>query len=398
MNDNIALPTNWRRPPRLPLLLALALVGFGSSVLALAQPRITAQPRNLAVQLGQEAQFRVVASGLAPLTYQWRFNETPLEGETTNSLTLTSIGLAQLGCYDVTVSNSAGETTSAPAWLLLANRWTDLVYFGSSEGMDMCGGGPWNDHLSRRLGVTLRNHASGLANSAGVASQIATYLRRHTPTTHTLVAFWTGGPGNDMLEKVPPEPAASNRVENVRLLAAAGARQFLILRFYPPELMPFFRNRGYPTNELALRYDVLLDQGLELLTAEYGLTVYRPDMFAFFTALYADPQAYGFRNPPGADFWCDGMHMTLAVHQLVSEECYRSMTLPLRITLIARSPRPSGDVVELQWQGGSPPFDVQYCEDLQRDLWQSGPAGFLTNSYRVRAREHEFVRILQLGQ
>ncbi|MBM3881767.1 MAG: hypothetical protein FJ387_18930 [Verrucomicrobia bacterium] len=398
MNPNLAVSTNWRRPFRFHRALALTLVWFSASAFALAQPRILTQPRNVAVPAGQDAQFRVSATGVAPLAYQWRFNGTPLEGATTNSLSLANVELWQLGCYDVTVSNSAGEITSAPAWLLLANRWTELVYFGSSEGMDKCGGGPWNDHLARRLGVTLRNYASGLANSAGVASQIATYLRSYTPNSNTLVAFWTGGPGNDMLGKEPPELAASNRVGNVRLLAAAGARQFLILRFYPPELMPYFRNLGYPTNELALRYDVLLDQGLEPLRAEYGLTVFRPDMFALFTAIYGNPTAYGFKNPPATDFWCDGMHTTLAVHRLVSEECYRCLTPPLRITLIARSPEPSGDVVQLQWQGGSPPFCVQYCEDLQQGLWQSSFSWFWTTVWWVPAKAHEFMRIVHLGQ
>lgn len=398
MNTNFDISANWRSPVRFQSTLALTLVWFAASVSAQDHPRISSQPRNLAVQPGQDAQFRVSATGVAPLAYQWRFNGAPLEGETTNSLSLAKVELWQLGCYDVTVSNRAGEITSAPAWLLLANRWTELVYFGSSEGMDMCGGGPWNDHLARRLGVPLRNYAAGLANSAKVASQITSFLQNQTPTTNTLVAFWTGGPGNDILERVPPEGAASNRVENIRLLAAAGARQFLILRFYPPELMPFFRSLGYPTNEVALRYDVLLDQGLEPLQAEYGLTVFRPDMFALFTAIYGDPTAYGFTSPPGTDFWCDGMHTTLAVHRLVSEECYRCMTPPPRFTLIARRPGPPGDAVELQWQGGSPPFCVQYCEDLQQGLWQSSFSWFWTNVWWVPAKAHEFLRVVHLGQ
>lgn len=387
----------WRAPWNLRCALAPALVWLGATLVALAQPRISSPPRNVAVQFGQDAQFRVSATGTAPLAYQWRFNGTPLEGATSDKLTLTNVELAQLGCYDVTVSNSAGVAVSDPAGLLLANRWTELVYFGSSEGMDMCGGGPWNDQLARQLGVPLRNYAAGNVNSTGVASQIATYLQNQTPTTNTLVAFWTGGSGNDMLARVPPERSASNRVENVRLLAAAGIRQFLVLRFYPPELMPFFRANGYPTNELALRYDVLLDQGLEPLQAEYGLTVFRPDTFALFTAIYANPTDYGFRNPPGTDFWCDGMHMTLAVHRLVSRECYQAMTPPLRITRIARRDEPSGDLVELQWQGGSPPFFVQHCEDLQQGLWP-GWATYETNLFWVPAREREFFRVVHLGQ
>jgi len=54
------------------------------------------------------------------LACQWRFNGSPLEGETTPGLALTKVEFWQLGYYDVAVSNSAGVAVSDPAWLLPA--------------------------------------------------------------------------------------------------------------------------------------------------------------------------------------------------------------------------------------------------------------------------------------
>ena len=44
----------------------------------MAQPRISKQPSNVAVLLGQNARFRVGVLTDGTLAYQWRFNGTPL--------------------------------------------------------------------------------------------------------------------------------------------------------------------------------------------------------------------------------------------------------------------------------------------------------------------------------
>ena len=41
-------------------------------------PSITTQPANQTVNVGQVATFSVLASGTAPLTYQWQKNGTPI--------------------------------------------------------------------------------------------------------------------------------------------------------------------------------------------------------------------------------------------------------------------------------------------------------------------------------
>ena len=80
-------------------------------------PGITAQPLSLSVAPGATATFGVAASGAAPLRFQWRFNGTNLAGATSALLTLNNVLLANVGSYDVAVSNSAGFVISAPATL-----------------------------------------------------------------------------------------------------------------------------------------------------------------------------------------------------------------------------------------------------------------------------------------
>ena len=60
-------------------------------------PFITAQPATKNVTIGETATFNVVASGSAPLGYQWRLNTTNIAGATADSLVLRMYSLRRLG-------------------------------------------------------------------------------------------------------------------------------------------------------------------------------------------------------------------------------------------------------------------------------------------------------------
>jgi hypothetical protein len=192
------------------------------------------------------------------------------------------------------------------------------------------------------------------------------------------------------------ERGVSNRLDHVRALAASGARNFLIPRIPPLEFAPKFR-ATYPNfrNDLARQYDALLDAGLDPLQVEYDLTVFRPDLFAWTTAVWDSPQDYGFHNPPTDDFYCDGFHMKFAAHELVSEVCYRWMTPPV---VIARSPKAHDGTLEFMWQGGRPPFRVQQCDDLATGVWRSEDVTFETKVQAPSVASQRFFRVLSLGQ
>jgi hypothetical protein len=78
----------------------------------LTPPTVTTQPASQTVALGGSASFSVIATGSAPLGYQWQFNGGLLPNQTNSSLVLLNVAPAAQGKYFVTVSNLAGSTNS----------------------------------------------------------------------------------------------------------------------------------------------------------------------------------------------------------------------------------------------------------------------------------------------
>lgn len=83
----------------------------------LAAPAITTQPSAQTVTAGGNVSFSVVATGTAPLTYQWKLNGAAIAGATSSSYAISNAQSSQAGDYTVTVSNSAGSVTSNTAKL-----------------------------------------------------------------------------------------------------------------------------------------------------------------------------------------------------------------------------------------------------------------------------------------
>ena len=82
-----------------------------------AAPGITTQPASVTVTSGNSASFSVVASGTAPLSYQWSFNGTAISGATASSYSISTATSNNAGNYQVVVSNQAGSVTSTTATL-----------------------------------------------------------------------------------------------------------------------------------------------------------------------------------------------------------------------------------------------------------------------------------------
>ena len=93
-------------------------------------PTITMQPANQTVTVGQTATFTVVATGTAPLSYQWQKNSTPISGATSASYTTPATTSADNGAqFVVVVSNVAGNVTSNAATLTV-NAIGTMPQFG----------------------------------------------------------------------------------------------------------------------------------------------------------------------------------------------------------------------------------------------------------------------------
>jgi len=111
-------------PVSLLTALALAACGqVGTNTLAgggdtsAASPAITQQPASQSVVAGQTANFSVVATGSAPLTYQWRKNGVSIDGAVSDSYSAAADPADDGAVFSVVVSNPVGAIESDAAKL-----------------------------------------------------------------------------------------------------------------------------------------------------------------------------------------------------------------------------------------------------------------------------------------
>ena len=83
---------------------------------AASPPAINTQPQDQSIFVGQNATFNAIASGSAPLSYQWYYNnDTLLTNATGASLTITNAQVTDTGGYSVIVTNAYGSVSSGTA-------------------------------------------------------------------------------------------------------------------------------------------------------------------------------------------------------------------------------------------------------------------------------------------
>jgi hypothetical protein len=104
-------------------------------------PTISTQPANQTVTAGQTATFSVVASGTAPLAYQWQKNAVNITGATATSYTTPVTTTADSGeLFRVIVSNFVGNTPSMAATLTVnpgtSNSSVDVITYHYDNGRD----------------------------------------------------------------------------------------------------------------------------------------------------------------------------------------------------------------------------------------------------------------------
>jgi hypothetical protein len=127
------------------LCAGMFLTVFGG---AFGQPTITRQPMDQSVSLGAIVTNQIIASGIAPLHYQWRLNEMELLSATNRGLVLNNVQLTTAGDYSVVVTNGSGSVTSRVAHLEVDSTFTKITT-GSivNDGGDS-GACAWGDYDS----------------------------------------------------------------------------------------------------------------------------------------------------------------------------------------------------------------------------------------------------------
>ncbi|MEW6302216.1 MAG: immunoglobulin domain-containing protein [Verrucomicrobiota bacterium] len=146
-------------------------------------PAISTHPQSQTVAAGATVTFNVIASGAAPLSYQWRRNGAPISGANATSYTIASVQSADAGTYDVVVSNGGGSVTSNPAALTVAaNNPAPAPVLGTNSPADITIGTLVVAPDPQRFGVNLRE-PSELNNFTGDPGFEPTTIRRQHRAT-----------------------------------------------------------------------------------------------------------------------------------------------------------------------------------------------------------------------
>ena len=157
---------------------------------ASAAPTITTQPTNQTATAGQTATFTVVATGTAPLTYQWQKNGVNVSGATAASYTTPATTTADSGAtFRVVVSNTAGTVTSAAATLtvtaatvtpsITTQPTNQTVTAGQTATFSVAATGTaplsyqWNKNGSAMAGATSSSYTTPATTSSDSGSSFA---------------------------------------------------------------------------------------------------------------------------------------------------------------------------------------------------------------------------------
>ncbi len=92
------------------------------------------------------------------MSYQWRFNNTPISGATTNNYVITGVATNDAGNYRVIISNAAGQTNSAEATLTVLVPFPGIYNTGVDAGRALLLDGAVDPHY--KLVVNADNPAS----------------------------------------------------------------------------------------------------------------------------------------------------------------------------------------------------------------------------------------------
>jgi hypothetical protein len=102
-------------------------VGFGGTVLRSSAvesaPVIVTAPASITEAAGNHVLLSVVATGSAPLTYEWQHEGSTIAGATRDTLALRAVSAADVGRYRVIVRNPLGGVASNPATVAVAHAF-----------------------------------------------------------------------------------------------------------------------------------------------------------------------------------------------------------------------------------------------------------------------------------
>jgi len=208
------------------------LLGAATSSVAtltvIGPPIISVQPGSRTLQAGTNVSFSVSASGLAALSYQWRFNQGELLGKTGSSISLTNVQSTSAGDYDVVITNIYGAITSSVATLtvlpavptITTQAVSQVASVGQTVSFTVAAKGSepmscqWQRNGTNLAGatafsLTLTNVNAGLSGSycAAVSNAVGGVFSTNVTLVVSPVLLWgvnNRGPGQGISVAIPP--------------------------------------------------------------------------------------------------------------------------------------------------------------------------------------------------
>ncbi|MCX6925462.1 MAG: hypothetical protein NT154_19975, partial [Verrucomicrobia bacterium] len=203
-------------------------------------PVIESQPQSRSSTISSIATFIVTATGLAPLSYQWRFNganitdSVNLLGSQTCEIILPSVRTVDAGNYSVVISNAVGVVTSAVVPLHLvapSNPLTSYMFKnfvgqpGGSGNVDGIGSaarfytptGITVDSASNLFVTDFSNHSIRKITPSGVVTTL-------TDSTNNVIILQSPcGVAVDSTQNVYVVNASGLNSANVKMVTLSGA-------------------------------------------------------------------------------------------------------------------------------------------------------------------------------
>ena len=84
-------------------------------------------PASQSVEVTHNATFTTMVTGVGPLIYQWKHNETTISGETGDTLMITDVTENDSGNYKCIVTNQFGHTNVSNSVLLTVTSELAIV-------------------------------------------------------------------------------------------------------------------------------------------------------------------------------------------------------------------------------------------------------------------------------